>query len=961
MIVLRYRELIWLALSFFYVTAAWPGFAEPAPWGVAVSLPEVRQVWPADSPDGKGRTGSVLGMEVTRQAVLMAARDELGLMTRDVSLGESIEQDGVYALSLGLEMMFEDGSYITLHHGDGRLLEQKIEAPWNHYNGIVNAVINHEAFARTDLARALREAGLRGEPNHWLNQAGVPEEIQALADELSLIPQYRAARSLHKLIREEGESPERLWMLSRVYANLAQESRWFIRCEYAVFQARSLLYAQRLRAKAPDHPLGDLAMAYAWTLATYTHSGDHYLGKLEAIEDIDQKPWAPWAKLLRACCEYDQEVLDVFIEGDTPLAAIAALWGVVTNEFVYMDYMTYGASDLALKVNPDSVRNYYGAFNSMGLSAGRHLTQAAPDLFGRVTARHLDQIHDAPPSVNALLQELDGRPLSLQGLAELGWAFEDLVAEGKDSEELSYAVLGTLIGEANALHVLYRANFIRNTWSVDSTDYFRQVAPALSRHPFKPLLMTFQYPRKSTSEGMRGWMRHFDPGYVNIYHMGVFSKHLNEDFTFANGTNKSAWWLEAQWMWGMSGSEWLYRIPIWRSDYREGRADFARRMQVYDPHHPKRIAYWVINSEATEAQRENLVERYGHHLIVADAIAIHLASEGQIEEAVEYAERVANASPEKQTIERLASLELLLGNEDRWLDLMEKALQLPDFGLDHANINRTIAHTFMNAGRYEAALPYAKASARSGAYWAYEVALYTHLCLGNYKQAEQYARRIDRRYNEDQVYWAAYCLWAGRGDLDTAVELFHELISQEHADDPTTFHITYGWKLIQAGRFEEALQLILDSEKLGEISTRELINGVCLSHQLGRDEDRDRLLSKLIQYPLVRGERLRFCLLGDIFQAILDGNPFDPEALEAWHVVHDDKDKTQGTMYVGWFLMANGDHENGLPLLRTLAIYPGINRTFTNEARAVLRCEGYDNTDMRPTGFHQAHAWPDPN
>ncbi len=693
--------------------------AQQAADGVSLNTPQVWHVWPKDSPDKAGRIGSPLAMELSRQAILIAAREELGLRTLDPSLGEPAELIGVLSLNLGLEVVWQEGSHLTLSLGDKELYRGTIDVPWRDERDLIAAVSQHEQASRGVFVQALGKAGLKGEPSAWHDSAPVPEDTLALSNHFALTQQFRAARALHQLVDEQGGSPERLWALSRVYANLAQECRWFIRCQFAVFQARSLLYAQRLHAKSPDHELGRLSLAYAWTLAGYPAWADEHLRALEAglkAGGQDDPPsWAEWVPLLRACYAYDQPALDTIMADGGPAAAVAALWTAHTNEFAGMSGLTFDAIDKAVKANPLSSRNLYAGYEQMGVSTGHWLTEAAPKHFGSVTGQLLMLIEDAPPAVTERLAELDGRPMSLRDLAALGWALQDLTAAGKDDAEFTYGVLGTLIDEANALHVLYRAKFMRNQWGVDTSAYLRQSLPALDRHPFQPLLLTFIFPRNNQSDGMREAMSRFEPGYINPYNLSTFLWQTPNAFTYADGMSENDWWAKAVEMDIRSNSDYLVGMRWRHGENLHTRGEEARRMRASDPHHPTRIALRLRHSDLPADQFNKLVAEYGRHAVVANALAERMELDGNIEAAREYA---ATASPERRTVERQARLELLIGNEDRWLTVMESILELPDHGLDHARINNIIARTLMNQDRYKDALPYAEAAAGSWAAWA---------------------------------------------------------------------------------------------------------------------------------------------------------------------------------------------------------------------------------------------------
>lgn len=933
--------------------------AQQQPKAVSLNTPLVWNMWEDEAPDKKMRNGSPLVVELSRQAVLIAARDELGLRTLDASLGEHVEGPGVEPLALKLDVFWREGSVIELQRGDKQVLQHTVPADYWNRPGIIRSVKLHEAFSREDAPQAMREAGLAGEPNKWHDSAPVPDPIQALVDELSLVSQFRAARALHKLIGDDGESPERLWALTRVYANLGQESRWFIRCQFAAFQARSLLYGQRLAAKAPGHPLGELSLSYAWSMAAYTRTASIHLNNFDKAEHADKAEWQPWAELVRACCNYDRDQLETISNADGPRASVAALWGVITNEFVELDGLTFGAIEHAMQVNPISTRLLYGGYDTMGVSMGHWLTEAAPKHFGLVTTRQLLRIDNAPEAIAQVLDALDGDPMELRELTETGWKLEDLTKQGKDPEEFSFAVLGSLIGEANALHILYRAKFMRSQWGVDTSGYLKAVSPALGRHPYRPLILTFLMPRNTEHEVMRDLMASFEPGYINQVNLSTFVWHMPSDYKFANGMTENDWWRKASSMTCMSGTDWLSGMRWYSGDNIASRGKVAGNMASYDPHNPKRIALRLQYFNLDQEQVNKLVAEYGHHPVVAHALADRMEREGKIEAAREYAELAATAAPERRTIERQARIELLLGHEDRWLKLMESILDLPDHGLDHARINEIVAKTYMNQDRYEEARPYAKAAADSWARWAMLTYTYCLTGLGEFEEAEQVIRRHDQRYAvNDYFHWA---LWSGHGDRAPLLRQLDADSRKRNQGSPTVHSIAKINARISAGEFEEAFKQV--ESRWGDadnpITSRELMQGLCLAQQLGLEKKRDAYLERLINFPPVDGKRLRFALLAELCRDALDKGEFDSDKVKAWIKEHDDEYESQWHHFGVWFMAASGDWDQAKPLLLKKSKSVLMDNSAIQWYRAVARSYGATDQEIRPTNFYGAHEWPE--
>lgn len=962
----KFRMDNFLLVAIGMICLTWPTAAqEPVPMAVSLEAPLVLYS-PAEElgPDDPGSIGGPLSIELVRQAILIAARDELGLRTLDPVLGEAGEGGGVVGIGLDMRLIQHEGTALRLALGDKQLLDTSYPQDWGKGRALIAAVQQFEALSRTEFVQVLGQAGLAGRAHTWHDTAGVPAKIQALVDEMSLIPQFRAARALHALIAEDGESPERLYALSRVYANLGQECRWYIRCEYATFFARSLLYAQRLRVKAPGHVLGELATAHAWTFAGFPNWSRPSLTKLdEVIAAADQPPaWASLVRLLWACYEYNPDVLRPAMEAGGPEAQIAALWNVKTVEFNELTGTVFQAIEDSFEVNPGSLRNIYPAYEAMGITTGHRFTEAIPEIFGAVTADQFSRIDDLPPDLQRAVGPIDDEALDLLGLSQLSRALIDASVDGGDPSELSYAVLGTLIEEANALHVLYRARFMRRMWGVDTSEYLDQTIGAIEQHPYAPLILTFLLPQESQHPLMGQLMASFEPTYLNTYHVGTFIWHLPDGPVFANGEDENWFWSKTTEMRNSESSTWLLMMCLYWSDSNaEWRANLASWMSVSDTNNPMRRSMLIRHRDLPEQALVNLGIRYGHHPIISFALSVRMEANGNLQAARDYAELSADLAPERLTLEQLARLQLLMGDEEQWLATMTAALDLPDMGLDHDEINRTIAKTYMNANRYEEALPYAQAAAESWSARAFHLSIVCLSSLGHHEEAEAIALRAQRRYG--YPYWKEWALWSGQGDRATLIELLDEVTRSEFPNRAWLVALNLVRNRIITGQYEQAFDLVeaRDAEAGVTLTSRELLQAVCLAQHLRLKDKRDAYLDRLIAFPPEDGERLRFALLGDILKRGLEDGRMDLEAVQAWIETHDDEFASEWTHHGLWFMVSMGGDNRDYALERLSVqcrLVASMGHTGIAWCRSVARANGLAPEKMRPMGFAGAHELP---
>ena len=214
------------------------------------------------------QTGGPLGgnglllRELFRQAVLVAARDELGLSTRDMALGESLgeaDSDGVLVVEEQTTGAYRKSLGLRLNRrGDEKpaAAVYEVELPWFgekrgqlDYPAVVEAL---EPLSRKEIVAALQKVGAKGGGAKPRGTAAVGADIELALGEMNLFSQFAAVRALHDLERIDGQSPQTLAALVRGYANLGQLTAFAWNAAPKVFKARALIYAERL-VNANEH------------------------------------------------------------------------------------------------------------------------------------------------------------------------------------------------------------------------------------------------------------------------------------------------------------------------------------------------------------------------------------------------------------------------------------------------------------------------------------------------------------------------------------------------------------------------------------------------------------------------------------------------------------------------------------------------------------------------------------
>ena len=189
-----------------------------------------------------------LPREFFRQALLIAARDQLGLSTRDAWLGDPMPTGGNNA-PFDLRTKYEPSTPVEILRGypPAPPLVKRYELKLN--GDLPYLAAEAEKLSRTKFVEALKEAGFSGKANPWTPEAKMPDHIEPLLCEMTFTSQFQALRELHEAIHCGGESPALLGGLVRGYANLGVLTEYLWHPEHKAFKARAWLYAERMVAR----------------------------------------------------------------------------------------------------------------------------------------------------------------------------------------------------------------------------------------------------------------------------------------------------------------------------------------------------------------------------------------------------------------------------------------------------------------------------------------------------------------------------------------------------------------------------------------------------------------------------------------------------------------------------------------------------------------------------------------
>ncbi len=431
-------------------------------------------------------TQSILNRELVRQALLIAARDELGLATRDELMDDMTPAPGeAPPLELAtLLRMKECHALIRRGTGDSAEVLQTHDLGTNPDSSKFNfdLTVKAEELSRKEFVAFLKQQGLEGRPNAIRDDAPVPADVEARLEQLSFADHVAALRSLHAAIRADGESPARLAALARAYAQLGVLAQYQWHPAHKIFKARAILYAERLCARRPDEAVGLRARAFVRALV-----GNHQsaLFGLEQARSSEQKAGAGQAPAPPSWVP----VIEAYLKGDRgrltakggPHPRLALLLNMLNLEFPHHTRILVESARNVVSVDADCCHAYDTICENGQLGDLHVATVLGPDAFTKLFPVKLRSLKDLPDSVRQPLEKQGDEIWLVNALDKAG-------RPGADAGEPSWGTLAHLAREARFMHAYRRLAFMTGPWSVPAGEYFDDIQPFVARHRFFPYL-----------------------------------------------------------------------------------------------------------------------------------------------------------------------------------------------------------------------------------------------------------------------------------------------------------------------------------------------------------------------------------------------------------------------------------------------------------------------------------------
>ncbi|MDG3005201.1 hypothetical protein [Paludisphaera mucosa] len=855
-------------------------------------------------PDGpKDATGvyvsqqKLLDRELVRQAVLLAAREERGLATRDELLdGEAPPAGGPHPAEISSNFN-ERQTRVLARELDGKrpagLIEPSLARKLgdgpdaDDYPLRLAAIL--EGMTRAEFPALLDRIGGKGGPNRAVAEGAAPEGVEARLATLGLVDHFEAVRALHRSLREEGESPERLGALARAYAQLAALTAHHWSAVHRTFQARAMLYAERLAARAPDSAFALRCRAFVRTLVGVHFAAAKDLEAAAALDARAEKPAAApgWVDVIDAALKYDSARLAA---AKPPHDRLAAFLDMASVEQPPGTRLAVQSAEAVLRLDPDCGRAFDLISDGGELGDRHRSTEAAPAAFRHFFREKLAALSGLPAAVKAALGQDADDPALTAALDEAG-------RPDVDAGEPPWGALAQLAREARFVQVQRRLVFMSRTWGVPVDDYWDEVRPLVDGHRYRPYLGALT---KDPAEA-----RAFAE-FAKTFEIGDLEPTEHDMLRLISGDGKKdpkSYWAVAE----GHASRTARDLSLVIAEVPVKQTPPAEVLLRVSPRNPYAKAILIRQDwDRSQARLDEWVKSDGDQPAFQRALGFQYLDLKRFAEAREWLVRFVQRSPDRQAYEKLAACYEGEGDRKRWLATLDAYLEnTEDAGLGHAQVRVRIAKYFLSQGQPERAKPYADEAAQTWAGWAMLCASEVDERLGDLDSAEAWVRNVAERYPANWEYWYRFCQRTGKGDLETSRRLARAAVRGSGLATP------YGQAYFHwiEGEPDDAARVL---ERMRETKPDPSVESLLMLvyDQTGAAEKRDALLRKLVgdlkdQAP--KSSAICSLLLGS---TAAGAGPLDLEAVEAVLAETPPENRLPMRFLVARFLLNHGRAED---------------------------------------------------
>ena len=423
------------------------------------------------STGGSAAISGLMCRELARQALLIAAREEIGMRTCDMTLREQKSTDSPLELLVtatpgkNFKVRVFDSGAIDLRDPDPDVKEKIFQFNFKSIpssTGIYPKSCNVlEKASRGKFVEFLRKQGAKRAAQPDDEKVDLDIDIAALQEKVDLVSQFVAVRELHRRYRVD-QTAETLQALVRGYANLGllSETNWGASC--IALQARALLYSARLRELHRDHPQTPWTLAYSNAILGLHYRSLKRLETLEGIEDAGKLPL--WTKLVGPFSRFEADTLKKLSEEESSISNWAAYlhaW-TVYNSLEHRRFTSVGLT--AVKKCPEAMNLYFMLVETQPIGIMRLSNEAEMQaLLERIPTRLIDT-----PTIPKNVVDIAKAPDRSEPPGAFWRSMVDELRDANGDGDPSWGMLATLLDD-QAMRAAFNSLAV-NRWASTEID-----------------------------------------------------------------------------------------------------------------------------------------------------------------------------------------------------------------------------------------------------------------------------------------------------------------------------------------------------------------------------------------------------------------------------------------------------------------------------------------------------------
>ena len=829
--------------------------------------------WYPKDPQGEDPTENRLFREIIRQSVLIAVREELGIVTRDESLGEQPDisankkdEQPTFSLSVDLN---SDGSWEAVLYGGEFTPAEPI---WKHdgkikfdVTTIYTELATQCAKLTSTITKKLRDVGLDNTATA-ADVANLPSRsIERQLSEMNFVSQFVAIRQAHAAIGSKGASPDWLGVLVRGYSHLAllTDHTWSSQSE--VFAARSLVYAERMVATSDESHHALWHRAYARAIVGLHGQALEQLEKLsdEQIDDVDP-PLGEWARLAEPFSNFDHISLEAVANREPQLRQLVDyLQWRLYHSYMHGRWIYEKGRDAAQSC-PEAYGVYSVMANWPALKIKRMGSWIGISAFGSLLPQRVAALENLPKETSAAVAEQlmsledqeQGAQISPHPMA-LSRALSRDASSEQTPSECSWTILAQLIAEEQFVEAINAIIVSQDATEHSKEPLIDMVMPLIKEHRYASYVRSYRYPRGSKSEVYRmvEGMRVVDPR-INMWRM--YTQLWQAPLADQRTGNAMAWYS----IWNRTYShpgllDVSYgRAKQWTSviTQRHHRL-FANELAAVSPRSVNAVRFqWEMKEDLSEEQLKEFEADLKADPIGWMTLGHQYYGLNKLDAAIRCYRRSLEISPCKDATVRLADCYYYNDQEELWVPTLESYLEVEDLGLAHGAIHRRIANYHVNKRAWLQAEPHAGEAAQTYSAWGLGLASKVYEGMRDWKRSEWYVSEATKHYPSYSTgtEWYFWCRRTGQGDVDSArqfaqknIEIASKSVILDDALRVFTFRILEGEGPEAIDKFEKQMERDLDNQVGDWDRAYLLLNFIRVCNEAGDETLRDKYCEEL--------------------------------------------------------------------------------------------------------------------